>query len=172
MFKEDRDKWTKEFQTTTAIQQKSGWEKLKEALAREGNFVKDSPKHEHHFKRLSLLNNEERHAVWKPKYKFSDIVTLAENMKKKQIEHAIPSKTEKCAAPAQVEFKLRQKTLMNRVHFAWKVLQEESSTPVVSVKETESSSDRWKEAAKKVIHTSEKKQTDFSITVANLLAEK
>ena len=124
------------------IPPQSGWEKLREALAREGNLkslVENWPRHQHPF-----LSGEE-HTVWKPKYKFADIVTLAENMKKRQTEHKTlvsSSQPEKCrelnaeVQSSQVEkFRLRQKTLMDRVNLAWRALQEEPSTPAASDEE-------------------------------------
>lgn len=72
----------------------------------------------------------------------------------------------------------RQKTLMNRVNFAWKVLKEKQQDPAevdTAASSTigerkQSDSAHWKAAARKAM-ISHGKQTDFSVIVANLAAK-
>lgn len=167
------------------LSENSGWKRLKEALAREGSLKKllgdkaDGSVRERSF---SFLSGNESHQVWKPKFNFSDIVTemkkQAEEEKSETVflsplqEEEEKEKVKENTPTVKSIIRKRKKTLMNRVNFAWKVLQEEQhSTDVPEAHETrEKSSDRWKVAAKKAAHSAqEKKQTDFSLIVSSLL---
>ena len=149
---------------------KSGWIRLREALAREGldGLKKD----------ISFLSDEDSHKVWKPKFTLADVV--AQNMKtqpgsgdKFSQSVNLPMEREKSekerslsAKSLQAERHRRKNTLMKRVNFAWKVLQEnppEQHQPELRGKE------RWKAVAKKV--SGAQKQTDFSQIIAELVAK-
>lgn len=72
--------------------------------------------------------------------------------------------------------KRRQKKMMNRVNFAWKILQENQPTASAEVQNKEpaklSGRTPWKAAARKVMQSaSAKKQTDLSLIVSELLTQ-
>lgn len=176
---------------------KSGWTRLKEALAREGLSRLTGESYEDGKKRgLSFLTGDESHKVWRPKFSLADIV--AQNMKERvqqeqQQEHSkekppklhssysagtLPLENEKLTGETSLSVKSfqvgdRKKTLMKRVNFAWKVLQENPATGASedSAPKPTVAGKRWKTAAKKLSHEeSVKKQTDFSLIVAGLIA--
>lgn len=139
---------------------------------------------------FSFLTDEESHKVWRPKFSLADVV--AQNIKDRADQEK-PSKTKKTVKhytsvtlpletmgdtslsvkSLQADFHRRKRTRMNRVNFAWKVLQE--NPPEVAPKDSEqkpSGKERWRSAAMKVSReASDKKQTDFSLIVADLIAK-
>lgn len=160
---------------------KSGWKKLKRALGDEDNvkrLVEESSEHAPHLEKgFSFLTDEEEHTVWK--YKFADVVT--EKMRRSKYEQRSKSEfvhqkntLEKDKSPSvrslQAEFfRQKQKTLMDRVNFAWKVLKEE---PAPAATAPQSRANRWKEAAKKAAHSAnDKKGDDFYNIVVALRAQ-
>lgn len=167
---------------------KSGWTILKEALAREGSLKRiagEDYKEDKKERTFSFLSGEESHKVWKPKLSFFDIV--AKNMKErlkedKPVHHyntvTLPQIEEEAIEEPSLSVKSlnrdlhrRRKTRMDRVNFAWKVLQENpSSTVSEDIQPKLSGKERWRSAAKKV-SGSIKKQKDFSLIVADLLAK-
>ena len=173
-----------------AVQQsskKSGWTRLKEALAREGSLSRIAGE-SYRERGLSFLSDDDNHKVWRPKFSLADIV---KNMKEKSEEQTgssietprahsvtVPVERDKPTGETSLSVKSiqadyrrrRKKTLMKRVNFAWKVLQEnppkETASPKLVGKE------RWKAVARKVSReASHKKQADFSRIVADLVAK-
>lgn len=187
----------KTIQTEQRISNKSsGWTRLKEALAREGlSRLRDESYEDNKKKGLSFLTGDESHKVWRPKFSLADVV--AQNIKERQQQEQSQRKVSKentkklhssqsaGALPLEEETSIgetsptvkslqhrRNNTLMKRVNFAWKVLQDSSETEESAPKPRASGKERWKIAAAKVSReASVKKQMDFSLIVADLLTK-
>jgi hypothetical protein len=152
---------------------------LKEAIAREGglrHIIEESDKDSKRERVFSFLTGEEMHKVWKPKFSLADVV--AQNMNKQQPKDqcsqsvTLPvdkdKETSLTVKSLQEDHHRRSKTLMKRVNFAWKVLQDNPPEEQVPL----SGKQLWKAAAQAVSQEAgAKKQTDFSRIVAGLVAK-
>lgn len=203
--KKDKKSGARQFKRYKTIQpetqqngKKSGWTRLKEALAREGLSRLKGESYEDEKKRgLSFLTGDESHKVWRPKFSLAEVV--AQNMKERvQHEQQLSQKksskekplklhsSQSAGTPTEkpmgetalsgksllVDRHRRKKTLMKRVNFAWKVLQDDPATNGSEDSAPKPGKARWKAAANKLSHeASVKKKTDFSVLVAGLIAE-
>ena len=145
----------------------SKWTVVREAIKR-GSFKRMAQDEAKRDRTFSFLSGEEVHKVWRPKVHFIDVVAQMRG-KKEDIQTIPPQEemreTSLSIKDLQADNHRRKKTFMNRVNFAWKVLQD---NPAPS-EDHNLGKERWKAAAKKV--SSEKKQTDFSQLVASLVSK-
>lgn len=103
-----------------------GWKRLKKALVREDSWkrIAGEDEEEKNMKgqTFSFLRGEESHKVWKPKFSFSSVVTqMKEQANHDTTEERNLTKENSLSVKSQQDdVHQRQKTLMNRVNFAWK----------------------------------------------------
>lgn len=154
---------------TSAESSAQGWKRLKKALAREDSWNRMAGEDkERNMKEqtFSFLRGEESHEVWKPKFSFSDVVAQMKEQAKQNIsteERTVTKENSLSVKSQQDDVQQRQKTLMNRVNFAWKVLKDKGTDS----EQIRSGKKLWKVAAKKV--TRETNQIDFFQVVEDLI---